>query len=74
MTAAAESAEVKAQRLLAEGRVLLEAVDPARVAAVVAGDHGVYAVAIGGGGASCSCAELQGRCSHIAAVRLVTGR
>jgi hypothetical protein len=63
--------ELKARRLLAEGRVrVLEAGYGRPGRAVVQGDHGVYAVSFGAGRVSCGCPSWK-PCSHKRAVSLV---
>lgn len=67
-----EAAPVKARRLLAEGRVVVTAVDGRRVRAAVRGDSGTcHVVEHGAGWWSCDCPAF-GACSHRLAVQLVT--
>lgn len=67
-----ENVDVKARRLLTEGRVIVTAVDGRRVRAVVRGDSGsVYEVLHEHGAWICPCLS-RGVCSHVQAVMLVT--
>ena len=67
-----ENAAAKARRLLAEGRVIVTRVDGREVDAIVRGDSAeFYSVTHRPGSWACDCAAL-GRCSHIAALQLVT--
>jgi hypothetical protein len=71
---ARESVDLKAARLLVEGRVSVIARTSDEIRARVLGDTGVYDVAVDERGRWwCACAYLGPRCSHIAAVRLVAG-
>lgn len=70
---AGESVEAKALRLLAGGRLFVERVDEGGVRAVCRGDHGIHELSIDEEGSSCSCAA-RGRCSHLLALELATGR
>jgi len=65
------SAREKADRLLAEGRVIVTEVTKRHIDAVVRGDSGVRRVVYGGGQWRCSC-PAWGGCSHVMAVQLVT--
>jgi hypothetical protein len=65
------SAREKADRLLAEGRVVVTEVTRRHVDATVRGDTGVYRVVYGDGCWSCSC-PTWGGCSHVMAVQMVT--
>lgn len=65
-----ESAEVKGRRLLTEGRVVMEAVDPRRIVASVRGNGELYTVGYERGGWYCTC-PAKGRCSHLVALMLV---
>ena len=65
------SAREKADRLLAEGRVVVTDVTKRHVDALVRGDSGVYRVVYGSGSWSCSC-PAWGGCSHVMAVQSVT--
>lgn len=67
-----ESAAVKAIRLLAQGRVRLHSVHIGRCAATVFGDTGTWTVGCGHSRWHCDCPNAGDRCSHIAAVKLVT--
>ena len=66
-----ESAERKGVRYLAEGRVLVEAVEGHDVIATVRGNGAVHTVTHERGGWRCTCAAA-GRCAHLVAVGLVT--
>ena len=69
-----EDAPTKARRLLAEGRLTLQRVDPdtSLISAVCKGDSGhVYSLAFDGERWSCDCQAI-GRCSHLIAAMLVT--
>lgn len=67
-----ENAAVKARRLLAEGRVVITAVQGRRVSALVRGDtEGFHVVEHDAGRWSCDCSAL-GACSHRLAVQLIT--
>ena len=67
----------KAERLLLDGRVTVRAADlDGRLTADVEGDHGLWSVhRTAGGSWTCSCpaAWFTRACSHMAAVRLITG-
>lgn len=68
-----EDRTAKAHRLLTSGRVAVLEAHGFQVLAHVSGDHGAYVTAYAAGRWVCSCeGGLFGRCSHIAAVRLVT--
>ena len=63
----------KAPRLLTSGRLLVGRVDDAGLRALVAGDTGTHELSRDGDGELiCSCPAVR-RCSHIAALELVTG-
>lgn len=66
-----ESVEDKARRLLVEGRVVVDAVQPGLVVAVVRGSGELYVVSWRRGGWLCTC-PVRGRCSHLLAVQTVT--
>lgn len=66
-----ETIEDKAARLLTAGNVHLVTVRPGVVVAHVAGDSGVWDVALQDGRWSCTCPAVRG-CSHLEAVYLVT--
>jgi uncharacterized Zn finger protein len=67
-----ENAMAKARRLLAEGRLIVTAVDGRNIDAVVRGDSAeLYSVTHRSGSWACDCAAL-GRCSHVQALMLVT--
>jgi hypothetical protein len=67
-----ENAAGKARRLLAEGRVVVTRVEGTHIDATVRGDTAAfYSVRHRSGSWSCSCPSV-GRCSHLAAVMLVT--
>ena len=68
---ARESVAAKAGRLLLDGRVHVVEVGRRRVHALVDGTEGRYVVVYAAGGWLCSCPH-PGRCSHRAAVELVT--
>lgn len=65
-----ESADVKAQRYLAEGRVIITHVHGDAVRAAVRGDGTVHSVVHRRGGWECDC-PARGRCCHLLAVGLV---
>lgn len=65
-----ESAATKARRYLAEGRVIVTALDAHRVEAVVRGDAVLHSCSYHAGAWACSC-EARGRCSHLLAVGLI---
>ena len=71
-----ETAETKARRLLAEGRVRVLWSTDLAVTAHVRGDSGVYDVAWTRlpGRWSCTCACYGQSCSHVAAVKAITVR
>jgi uncharacterized Zn finger protein len=65
-----ESAQTKARRLCAEGRVCIRTVTDLAITANVRGDSAaIYLVTWSPAGWSCSCPALT-RCSHIGAVQL----
>lgn len=73
-----ETAGEKAERLLAEGRLIVDRVgDPSRPGLIVArcrGDHGaIYTLGYDPSRAEwrCTCPEPRGRCSHLKALQLV---
>jgi hypothetical protein len=69
-----EDFRTKAQRLLGEGRLTVQAVTGKEIRVTCRGDSGeVYRVGYSRGGWSCDCAAL-GRCSHLQALMLVTIR
>ncbi len=68
---ARESVAAKAGRLLVDGRVHVVEAGRRRVLALVDGTEGRYVVVYASGGWLCSCPH-PGRCSHRAAVELVT--
>jgi uncharacterized Zn finger protein len=69
-----ETVEAKARRLLGEGRLMVELVTEGRVQALIAGDSGMWELAIDSDGvASCTC-PARGGCSHLVALGLVTHR
>lgn len=65
-----ENAEAKGRRYLAEGRVVVEAVDRHHIAASVRGSGEIHQTGYVRGGWFCSCPAL-GRCSHLTALQLV---
>ena len=65
-----ESAEVKARRLLVEGRVIVEMAGPGYFTATVRGSGDVHVVTYGPGGWSCTC-PARSSCSHLCAAALV---
>lgn len=70
-----ESVEDKARRLLATGRLTVTSVVGDHVAAVCQGDTGCYDLGHQPGrGWWCSCAVRTDRCSHLAALWLITIR
>ena len=67
-----EDAATKGRRLLAEGRLVVDAVIGDAVTATCRGDSGeVYKVGYEVGSWYCSCPALT-RCSHMTALQLVT--
>jgi hypothetical protein len=63
----------KAARLLVEGRLTVLRANPSEIAARCDGDHGSYVLGWRRDSYwSCSCPALR-PCSHVAALRLVTG-
>ncbi len=69
-----ETAQLKARRLLSEGRVTISRVDEEVIVADVRGDSAeMYAVTWDPDGWACSCPAL-GRCSHVRALMLVVLR
>ncbi len=67
-----EPIDVKARRLLAEGRLIVTSAAPWHVEAACKGDSGhVYTVGYTRAGWWCDCPAL-GRCSHLTALQLVT--
>jgi hypothetical protein len=67
-----ESAEVKARRILGEGRVVLVEVRKSVVWAKVRGSGAVHDTGFAAGAWTCSCPNHYGTCSHIKALKLVT--
>jgi len=68
-----ETAQTKAHRLLVEGRVVVTEVFDRHVHAVVRGDSGAfYETTHRGVLWRCTCQARGDKCSHIAAVRMVT--
>jgi uncharacterized Zn finger protein len=68
-----ESLDDKARRYLAEGRIRLVRVEGDNIDATVQGDAPrAYVVTHRPGGWRCSCVATVVRCSHVAAVALVT--
>ena len=65
--------EDKAIRLLASGRVTVLHADADHLAARVDGDHGTYDVRVGSRSSDCSCPSWSRSCSHLLAVRLISG-
>lgn len=65
-----EDAATKARRIVAEGRLIVQAAGPGYASATVRGDGDVHLVAYARGGWSCSC-PARGRCSHEIALGLV---
>jgi uncharacterized Zn finger protein len=66
-----EAADVKARRLLVEGRLIVRHVEGAEVRAVCRGDAALYRVSHTiEHGWTCDCPAV-GRCSHLIAVGLV---
>lgn len=70
---ARESVEEKGRRYVAEGRLVVLAVDARIVRASCRGGGAVYDVGFDGEAWSCSCPALR-RCSHLVATQLVTVR
>ena len=69
-----DSFDEKVGRLLVDGRVAVLERDQAHVLARVEGDTGTYQVAVDERGfVSCTCPCVGPRCTHVAAVRRVTG-
>jgi uncharacterized Zn finger protein len=69
-----ENAATKGRRYLVEGRLTVQAIAPASVAATCRGDSGtVYRLGFDGDNAYCSCPAVT-RCSHLVALMLVTLR
>ena len=66
-----ETADAKARRLLAEGRVLVTYVSGDVARARVDGDTGTWEASHDAGGWHCTC-PARGRCSHAAALRMIT--
>jgi uncharacterized Zn finger protein len=73
---ARESMEAKAVRLLAEGRLRVVLVDGERIEARVRGSEADHSVGYQRGGWWCDCEahRFGRRCSHLAALQLVTVR
>jgi hypothetical protein len=72
---ARETVEAKARRYLTEGRLVVTRVLGDRVAAVCQGETGSYDLGhTPGRGWFCSCPVRTDRCSHLAALWLVTIR
>ena len=67
-----ETIQAKATRLLAEGRLLIAEVDADTITASLEGDTGTHRLGLTPGGWWCSCPTPTPRCSHLAALRLVT--
>ena len=67
-----ENAAAKGRRYLAEGRLVVRAVDEraGTARAVCRGDGAVYALGRDGGGWFCSC-PARSRCAHLVALGLV---
>ncbi len=66
-----ENAAEKAKRYLCEGRVIITSVAGEHIRATCRGDGELHHVEIHGDDRRCTCLA-RGRCSHIAAVGLVT--
>lgn len=66
-----ESADLKARRYLAEGRLVVTRVDQRWIVASVRGDGEVYRSTWHRGTWSCTC-PARGRCAHLLALGLVT--
>lgn len=66
-----ENVETKGRRLLTDGRVVVEAVDPRRIVASVRGSGAIHQVGYDRGAWFCTC-EARGKCSHLVALQLVT--
>jgi hypothetical protein len=73
---ARETRDAKALRLLAEGRLRVVLVDGERIEARVRGSEAEHSVGHQRGGWWCDCeaARFGRRCSHLAALQLVTVR
>jgi uncharacterized Zn finger protein len=70
-----ETALAKAERYLAEGRLIVTEVNGDHVTAVCRGNGQVYRLDhTPGRGWHCSCPVRTDRCAHLAALRLVTVR
>lgn len=67
-----ESAQVKARRYLAEGRIDVLRVSEGRIYARARGDGAVYILGWANGRWACSCPARSDKCSHLLALRLVT--
>ncbi len=67
-----ESAELKACRLLVEGRVRILELAAGRCTARVNGNTGVYQVRYWFGTWRCTCQACKPNCSHVIACRRVT--
>lgn len=67
-----ENASRKAERYLAEGRVIVTFVDHDRVAGTARGDGALYSFAYLGGKWSCECPATTDQCCHLKAARKVT--
>jgi uncharacterized Zn finger protein len=66
-----ENAETKGRRYLIEGRLLVDHVDPCRIAARCRGNGKLYKLGFDGSRWYCDCPAL-GRCAHLVALQLVT--
>lgn len=66
-----ENVETKARRYLIEGRLQVTHVNPHAIKATCRGTEQIHQLGYRDGSWSCSC-PAKGRCSHIAALQLVT--
>lgn len=66
-----ESAATKANRLLAEGRLIVTSVLPNSVRATCRGAGAIWHLGFEHGGWFCTCPTRNDRCSHLIALRRV---
>lgn len=67
-----ETARARADRLLLEGRVVLQQVQPGIVRSTVRGEGRLWHPAYSHGRWSCDCPVRSDQCSHLIALRRVT--
>ena len=68
-----QSVDETAFRLLAAGRVVIDAASETTMTATVTGDSGSYVVRVVSGDVRCDCPSRRSRCPHAVAVSLLAG-